>query len=129
MSENVKKGLAVFAEVYGKDTAESLDHYMNSGRFGAEISRWAMDLPFGQIWPRQQLDRKMRSCAVLGMVIALRQTDEIRYHTKMALANGLTQQEIEEVLYSTVPYCGIPAANVAKAAMLGAFEDLGMDVT
>lgn len=128
MTGNVEKGLAVFEEIYGKDMADSLGNYMNSGRFGAEVSRWAMDLPFGQIWPRAQLERKKRSCAVLGMVIALRQSDEIAYHTKMALVNGLTKEEIEEVLYSAVPYCGIPAANVAKAAMIAAFKDLGMDV-
>ena len=42
----------------------------------------------------------------------------------MGLANGLTRQEIEEVLYTTIPYCGLPAANVAKAAMRKAFNEL-----
>jgi alkylhydroperoxidase/carboxymuconolactone decarboxylase family protein YurZ len=66
----------------------------------------------------------MRSCAVLGILIALRQFDEISYHTKMGIANGLTRKEIEEALYSSVPYCGLPATNVAKAALKKAFAEL-----
>ena len=57
-------------------------------------------------------------------MFGLRQSDEIYYHTRMGLANGLTRAEIEEVLYSAVPYCGLPAANVAKAAMKRAFAEI-----
>ncbi|MDE2042963.1 MAG: carboxymuconolactone decarboxylase family protein, partial [Alphaproteobacteria bacterium] len=70
------------------------------------------------------LPRKMRSCAVLGMVIAQRQVSEIGYHTKMALANGLTKAEIEEILTTAIPYCGLPTASTARAAMLQAFAEV-----
>lgn len=58
------------------------------------------------------------------MLVALRQSEEICYHTKVGLANGLARVEIEEVFYSTVHYCGLPAANVANAAIKKAFIEL-----
>lgn len=124
MSYSREKGLGIFQDVYGEAATNGLKAYMETDDFGVEYSKWATDFAFGTVWARDGLERKMRSCAVLGMMIALRQSDEIRYHTKMGLANGLTRQEIEEVLYSTVPYCGLPAANVAKAAMKQAFEEI-----
>jgi alkylhydroperoxidase/carboxymuconolactone decarboxylase family protein YurZ len=62
---------------------------------------------------------------VLGNLIALRQVDEIKYHVQIALANGLTVRELEEVLYQSLPYAGFPATNTAKNAMIEALRDLG----
>ncbi len=124
MSYSREKGLAIFGEVYGEAAAQGLATYMESDDFGVEYAKWSTDFAFGTVWAREGIERKLRSCAVLGMMIALRQSDEIAYHTKMGLANGLTRQEIEEILYTAVPYCGLPAANVAKAAMKKAFREL-----
>ncbi len=124
MSDTRQTGLGIFAEVYGAAAAEGLAAYMETDDFGVETAKWANDFCFGTVWARPEMSRKLRSAAVLGMMIALRQHSEIRYHTKMGLANGLTRQEIEEILYSAVPYCGLPAANVAKEAMRLGFADL-----
>ncbi len=125
MNENRERGIRIYEEVYGKDAADGLRSYIKRGTdFGHEHAKWSMDFAFGTVWARDGLERKMRSCAVLGMVIALRQSEEITYHTKMGMANGLSKTEIEEVFYSTIPYCGLPAANVAKAAMLKAFAEM-----
>jgi alkylhydroperoxidase/carboxymuconolactone decarboxylase family protein YurZ len=124
MNYSREKGLEIFQDVYGEAAVDGLKAYMETDDFGVEYAKWSTDFAFGTVWARDALERKMRSCAVLGMMIALRQSDEIRYHTKMGLANGLSRKEIEEVLYSAVPYCGLPAANVAKAAMKQAFAEL-----
>ena len=125
MNESRERGIQIFEEVYGKERADHLRDYIENGTgFGAEHAKWSMDFAFGTVWARDGIERKMRSCAVLGMVIALRQSEEITYHTKMGMANGLTKTEIEEIFYSTIPYCGLPAANVAKAAMLKAFSEM-----
>jgi alkylhydroperoxidase/carboxymuconolactone decarboxylase family protein YurZ len=58
------------------------------------------------------------------MLIALRQADELKHHVRIALANGLTVKEIEEVLYLSVPYAGFPAANTAKIAMIEALAEI-----
>lgn len=126
MSDDFAKGLALFADVYGPEMAEGCRKGAESGDdFTALHIKWSMEFPFGQIWTREeQLARRDRSLAVLGMCIGQRAFDEIRYHTIMGVANGLTRTEIEEVFFSAIPYCGFPAANTAKAAMLEGFKIL-----
>jgi alkylhydroperoxidase/carboxymuconolactone decarboxylase family protein YurZ len=119
-----EKGVALFREIYGDKSADGLVAVMETDKFGVECIRWSTDFNFGSVWTREALDRKLRSCAVLGMMIALRQYDEIRYHTKMGTMNGLSKAEIEEILYTTVPYCGFPASNTARAAMEEAFAQM-----
>lgn len=67
----------------------------------------------------------MRSCVTLGMLIALGAEKEIKYHTRMGLANGLTPREIEEIYYTSIPYCGLPVSNIAKVAILEALTEAG----
>ena len=124
--ENIEKGQALFAEIYGQDMADGCRAFGDSGEgFGSLQAKWTLEFPFGQIWTRdEQLPRKLRSFAVLGMLIGQGQVDEIKYHTKMGIANGLTRVEFEEIFYSTLVYAGFPAANTAKAAMLEAFAEL-----
>jgi 4-carboxymuconolactone decarboxylase len=125
MDYSREKGLEIFREVYGDEITDGLIANMKTDAFAVEISKWSTDFSFGTVWAREALERKLRSCVVLGMLIALRQHDEIRYHTKMGMANGLSKKEIEEILYTAVPYCGFPAANTAKAAMKEAFAQVG----
>jgi 4-carboxymuconolactone decarboxylase len=112
-------------EVYGPEMAAGIRDYIASSEdFGVKQAEWTLDWAFGEVWTRPGLDRKLRSCAVLGMLIGLRAAEELRFHTKMGLANGLSREELEEIFYTAIPYAGFPAANVAKAAMLQAFADL-----
>ena len=125
MSEEFDKGLAIFADVYGQEAADGCRTGMEGDDFTALHIKWSMEFPFGQVWTREdKLSRRDRSLAVLGMCIGQRSFDEIRYHTIMGVANGLTRAEIEEVFFSTIPYCGFPAANTAKAAMNEGFKAL-----
>ncbi|MGE3690705.1 MAG: carboxymuconolactone decarboxylase family protein [Novosphingobium sp.] len=127
MSEAFEKGIKIFGEVYGDDQANALRSYLasDSQGFGKLQAQWSMEWAFGTIWAREdQLSRKMRSCAVLGMVIGMGTHDEIRMHTKMGTANGLTREEIQEIYYTAIPYCGLPRSNGAKAAILEGFKEL-----
>jgi 4-carboxymuconolactone decarboxylase len=123
MTDQRERGIGFFGEVVGQEQAKDLRAHIGSSDFGRECATWAADFAFGTVWTREGLDRKMRSCAVLGMLIALRQTDEIRYHVRIALANGMSVRELEEVLYLSVPYAGFPAANSAKHAMIEALRE------
>lgn len=125
MSNSEEKGLALFAEIYGPEMADGARAMYEKGdAFGSEQARWTMEWAFGSVWTREGLERKMRSCVVLGMLIALRQSEEIRYHTRMALKNGLTRTELEEIFYTAIPYAGFPASATAKAAMLEVLEQV-----
>jgi 4-carboxymuconolactone decarboxylase len=126
VSEAFEKGIAIFGEVYGDAQADGLRQYLASDTdsFGKLQAQWSMEWAFGTIWTRDELARKMRSCAVLGMTIGLGTADEIKYHTKMGVANGLTKAEIQEIYYTAIPYCGLPKSNLAKAAMIEGFKEL-----
>ncbi|MEV5569925.1 4-carboxymuconolactone decarboxylase [Spirillospora sp. NPDC052269] len=73
------------------------------------ITRYA----WGEIWARPGLDRKTRSCITLTAMVAGGHHDELAMHVRAALRNGLTRDEIKEVLLQTAVYCGVPAANSA----------------
>ena len=124
MNDKRERGVAFFGDVLGEDQTSGLRDHIASSAFGKECATWAADFAFGTVWTRDGLDRKMRSCAVMGMLIALRQTEELKYHVRIALANGLTVKEIEEVLYLSVPYAGFPAANSAKHVMIEVLREL-----
>src|SRR5919107_1499967 len=73
------------------------------------ITRYA----WGEIWSRPGLDRRTRSCITLAMLAALAHDDELAMHVQAALRNGLSPEEIKEVLLQVAVYAGVPAANRA----------------
>ncbi|HEX7044071.1 MAG TPA: 4-carboxymuconolactone decarboxylase [Burkholderiales bacterium] len=73
------------------------------------ITRYA----WGEIWTRPGLPRKTRSLLTLVMLVALNRGEELRLHTRGALNNGVTREEIKEALLQAAIYCGVPAANSA----------------
>jgi 4-carboxymuconolactone decarboxylase len=75
------------------------------------ITRYA----WGEIWSRPGLDRRTRSCMTLVALVALNRMDELAMHVRAARRNGLTPDEIKEVLLHCAIYCGVPAANAAFA--------------
>ena len=124
MTDNrYEEGIRIRREVMGDDFVDAaLDR--NAGTDGEDLQRHITATVWGSVWTRDGLSRRDRSLLNIGMLVALRATEELRGHVRGGLANGLTREEIEEVLYSAVPYCGLPAANVAKAAMSNAFLEL-----
>jgi 3-oxoadipate enol-lactonase/4-carboxymuconolactone decarboxylase len=75
------------------------------------ITRYA----WGEIWTRPGLDLRTRSAITLTALIALGHDEELALHVRAALRNGLTPDEIKEVLLQSAIYCGVPAANSAFA--------------
>jgi 4-carboxymuconolactone decarboxylase len=75
------------------------------------ITRYA----WGAVWTRDGLDRRTRSCITLAVVTALGREQEIAMHVRAARTNGLSHEEISEVLLHTAVYAGVPAANAAYA--------------
>ena len=68
---------------------------------------------WGEIWTRRGLPRRTRSLVTLAAMVALNRGDELRLHLRAALRNGVTRDEIKEVLLQMAVYCGVPAANTA----------------
>jgi 4-carboxymuconolactone decarboxylase len=85
------------------------------------ITRYA----WGEIWSRPGLDRRTRSCITLAMLATLGHDEELAMHVRAALGNGLTAEEIKEVLLQVAIYAGVPAANRAFKVAQQALDDPG----
>jgi 4-carboxymuconolactone decarboxylase len=84
--------------------------------FNREFTEMLNTYCWNDIWNRPGLPRKTRSVLNLGMLVALGKEHELKLHLRGALTNGLTKDEIKEVLLQTAIYCGVPAAVVAFRA-------------
>ena len=108
-----ERGLRIRREVLGD---EHVDRALarardETGDFQDFITRYA----WGEIWSRPGLDRRTRSCTTLTALVALGRFEELALHIRAARRNGLSNDEIAEVLLQTAVYCGVPAANSAFA--------------
>ena len=81
--------------------------------FTAEFQDLITRYAWGEIWSRPGLDRRTRSCITLTALIALGHERELEMHLRAALRNGVTTEEIKEVILQCAIYCGVPAANSA----------------
>jgi 4-carboxymuconolactone decarboxylase len=106
-------GMRVRREVLGDE------HVDNAIASTTEFTREFQDLitryAWGEIWARPGLDRKTRSCITLTALVAQNHHHELAMHVRAARRNGLTPDEIKEVLLQSAIYCGVPAANRAFA--------------
>ena len=80
-----------------------------NGEFQELITRYA----WGEIWTRPGLPRHTRSLITIAMMVALNRADEFKLHVRAAFNNGVTRDEVKEVLMQAAIYCGVPAANTA----------------
>lgn len=87
---------------------------LRDGGVADELGELSLDHVFGALWTRPGLDRRSRSLVTLGALIALRAEHELKLHFQIALRNGLSIDEIEEVIYHMTGYAGYPAASTAR---------------
>jgi 4-carboxymuconolactone decarboxylase len=109
--ERYEQGLTVRRSVLGEAHVDKSLQNRNefNGAFQDLITRYA----WGEVWSRPGLTRPTRSMITLAMMVALNRSDEFRLHLRAAIRNGVTREEIREVLLQTAIYCGVPAANSA----------------
>jgi 4-carboxymuconolactone decarboxylase len=105
----------IVADMISPQVAVAMANAEESSEFGAYLGKLALDYVFGQLWTRPGLDRRTRSLITLGILIALRATEELAVHIPAAMRNGVTKEEIEEVIYHSSAYAGFPAASSARA--------------
>ncbi len=100
-------GRAILKEVLGDAYFQRRDATTND--FNRPLRQFSETYAFGDIWARPGLPKKTRSMLCMAMLTALGKPAELRLHVNSAINNGCTVEEIQEVLYQTVAYCGIPA--------------------
>jgi 4-carboxymuconolactone decarboxylase len=120
--EQFKKGLAVRRKVLG-------DRYVDKSLASADdlsaplqklITEWC----WGEVWTRPNLEHRMRSVLNLGMTMALNRQAEFKLHLRGALNNGVTKEEIVEIILQGAIYCGAPASLDAMKSAQAAFKEL-----
>jgi 4-carboxymuconolactone decarboxylase len=109
--ERYEAGLKVRREVLGDAHVDrSLANRTDlTSEFQNMITRHA----WGDIWTRPGLTRHTRSISTIAMMVALNRSEELALHLRAAKNNGVTRDEIKEILMQTAIYCGVPAANSA----------------
>ena len=106
-SELFEKGLAVRKEVLGKEYVEK--SIKGADEFAMAMQEYATEACWGMIWTRPGLPRKTRSLINIAMITALNRPHELKLHVKAAFNNGVTKDEIKEVLLQVACYVGVPA--------------------
>jgi 4-carboxymuconolactone decarboxylase len=117
------EGMAVRREVLGD---AHVDRAMDGATdFTRPFQEWITEHAWGGVWTRDGLARRERSIATLSVLTALGREGELAIHVRGALNNGLTAEEIREILLHTAVYAGVPAANAAMGVAQRVLDDAG----
>jgi 4-carboxymuconolactone decarboxylase len=123
LSEGIPDGMRIRREVLGDE------HVDRAAAATTEFTRPFQELitryAWGEIWARPGLTRPERSMITIAMLAAIGREQELAMHVRAALRNGLTEQQIAEVLLQVAVYAGVPAANSAFATAQQVLRDAG----
>ena len=122
MDERYEAGMKVRREVLGDEHVDRAT--ANATDFSRPFQEFITRAAWGEAWTRPGLDRRTRSIITLAVLTALRAENEIPMHVRAAIRNGLTPDEIREVLIHTAVYAGVPAANSAFALAQKTLDEL-----
>jgi 4-carboxymuconolactone decarboxylase len=114
-------GMKIRREVLGDDHVDRAIE--RTTPFTTDFQDFITRYAWGEIWSRPGLDRKTRSAITITALIALGRDEELALHIRAALRNGMTEDELEEVLLQSAVYCGVPAANSAFAIAQRVLEE------
>ena len=120
--ETFEKGLEIRKAVLGKEYVEN--SLRNADDFSLPMQELSTEYCWGHVWGREGLSRKDRSMINLAMISALNRPHELKLHVKGALVNGVTREEIREILLQVAIYCGIPAGIDSFRLAKEAFAEL-----
>jgi 4-carboxymuconolactone decarboxylase len=120
--ERYEKGMEVRRAVLGDEHVNR--SLQNSNDFNRDFQELITRYPWGEIWTRPGLSRHTRSLIVIATLVALNRPEELRMHIRAAFNNGVTRDDIKEVLLQSAVYCGVPAANSAFHAAEEVFAEM-----
>jgi 4-carboxymuconolactone decarboxylase len=109
---------AVLGEAYVDKSIAGADEFTRT------MAEWSTEFCWGALWTRPGLDRRSRSIANLSMISALNRPHELKLHVKAAIKNGVSRDEIKEILLQVAVYCGVPAGIDSFRIAADAFKEL-----
>jgi 4-carboxymuconolactone decarboxylase len=107
----MSEGERIRREVLGDEHVDRAQ--ANANEFTGDFQDFIQRYAWGEIWARPGLDRRTRSAVTLTALVALGHWEELAMHVRAARGNGLSEDEIKEILLQCAVYCGVPAANHA----------------
>lgn len=122
-NDNFERGIELRRKMFGPEGAEK--QIENASEFMQPMQDIVTRICFGEIWQRPGLDLKTRSLITLAMLVAMGRHPEIKIHTRGAIANGATREEIRELLIHAFLYCGIPLMVDAMRAAESVLDEVG----
>jgi 4-carboxymuconolactone decarboxylase len=125
-SPNYRKGVQLVGEMLGPQFQAGMLAAAGSGAFAADCAAIALESAFGAVWSRPGLARRDRSLVTLGILIGTGKPNELKNHVRAGLNNGLTVQELQEVLIQAIPYAGFPAVAEAIEATVAVLRERGL---
>ncbi len=118
-------GLQLRRDMFGPAGADQAIE--NATEFTAPMQDLVTRFCFGEVWQRAPLDRKTRSMLTLAIVATLSRPAQFKIHVRGAIANGVSKEEIREVLMHTMVYAGVPAAVDSFTSAAEVLKDMGLD--
>jgi 4-carboxymuconolactone decarboxylase len=122
--ERYEEGMKVRRAVLGDKHVDAAQQ--NANAFNAEFQDLITRYAWGEIWARPGLPLPTRSLLTLAMLVALNRGEEFCMHLRAALRNGVSRDEIKEVLLQSAIYCGVPAANTAFQLAANIFREIDL---
>lgn len=124
--QRYKQGIEVRTEVLGeKHVRRSLQ---NLNDFNQDFQNFISRYAWGEVWSRPGLPRHTRSLVTIAILLALGREDELRMHLRACFNNGVTKEDLKELILHSSLYAGLPAANAAMHMAEEVFKELGIEV-
>ncbi len=121
-----KQGIEVRTEVLGKKhVGRSLQ---NLNDFNQDFQNFISRYAWGEVWSRPGLPRHTRSLVTIAILLSLGREDELRMHLRACFNNGVTKEDLKELILHSSLYAGLPAANAAMHMAEEVFKELGIEV-
>ena len=121
-TKRYQQGMKIRRAVLGDEPVERV--VATTTEFNRDFQDFITRNAWGEIWTRPGLPRHTRSLLTLAMMVALNRGEEFRLHVKAAFNNGVTRDQIKEVLLQSAIYCGVPAANSAFHIAADVFKEM-----
>lgn len=125
-TERFQNGLKVRREVLGDGYVGPSIERANEDEFTRKLQQFVTEFAWGTVWCSDGLDRKTRSTINLALLAALGRPAELKLHTRGAITNGLTKDEIAEIFLQVAVYAGAPAAVEAFREAKTVFDEMGV---
>lgn len=125
-SDKYAAGIELRRDMWGEDAAEK--RVREAPAFVRPFEDLVTEYCFGDVWNREGLDRRTRSIVTLACLTALTKPNQLRVHVQGAIANGVTVEEIREVIMHSAVYAGIPTGVEAMGAAMQVLKEMGEEV-